>query len=35
MNDALGTSIVQRIFCGSRADWDRESPDAQYHDGYP
>ena len=35
MNDPLETSIVRHIFCGSRADWDRESPDAQYHDEYP
>jgi hypothetical protein len=35
MSDSLGTSIVQHIFCGSRADWDQESPDAQHHDEYP
>lgn len=35
MNDALGTEIVQHIFCGSRADWDRESPDAKSYDQNP
>jgi hypothetical protein len=35
MSDPLDTSIVQHIFCGSRADWDRESPDARHHDEYP
>jgi len=35
MNDPLGTSIIKHIFCVSKADWDRESPDAEYHDEYP
>src|SRR5262245_40577944 len=35
MNDPLETSFVQHIFCGSRADWDREAPDVQYHEEYP
>jgi hypothetical protein len=32
MNEPLGTAIVQHIFCGSRADWDREAPDAKHYD---
>jgi hypothetical protein len=32
MNDPLGTGITQHIFCGSRADWDRESPNVQHHE---
>lgn len=28
MDDPLGTDIKQHIFCASRADWDREAPDA-------
>ena len=35
MDDALATSIVQHIFCGSRADWDREAPDAKHYEEYP
>ena len=32
MDDALGTDVKLHIFCGSRADWDRESPDAAHHE---
>jgi len=35
MDDPLETSIVQHIFCGSQADWERESPDAKRYDEYP
>jgi hypothetical protein len=35
MDDALDTSIVQHIFCGSQADWDRESPDVKRHAEHP
>jgi hypothetical protein len=35
MDDPLETDIKQHIFCGSRADWDRESPDVQHHPEYP
>ena len=35
MDDVLGTRIVQHIFCGSRADWDREAPDAKRYEEYP
>jgi hypothetical protein len=35
MDDPLATSIVQHIFCGSRADWDHEAPDARCYDAYP
>jgi hypothetical protein len=28
MDDPLETDIKQHIFCASRADWDREAPDA-------
>lgn len=35
MDDPLDTQIVQHIFCGSRADWDREAPDAKHHAEYP
>lgn len=30
MDDPLGTDIKLHIFCGSRADWDAESPNAQF-----
>jgi hypothetical protein len=29
MDDDLGTDIKRRIFCGSRADWDRESAECE------
>ena len=32
MNDPLETDIKQHIFCGSRADWDKEAVDAQHFD---
>jgi len=35
MDDSLGTDVKRHIFCASRADWDRESPDATFHDEYP
>jgi hypothetical protein len=35
MDDPLGTQIVQHIFCDSRADWDREAPDATYFAEHP
>ena len=35
MDDALQTDFKQHIFCGSRADWDRESAAAQHYDEYP
>ena len=35
MDDPLDTSIVQHIFCDSRADWDREAPDAKRYAKYP
>lgn len=35
MDDPLGTDIKLHIFCGSRADWDGESPDAQFYEEEP
>ena len=35
MDDPLDTDVKRHIFCASRADWDRESPDATQHDEYP
>lgn len=35
MDDPLDTNVVQHIFCGSRADWDRESPDAKHYHEHP
>jgi len=35
MDDDLGTDFKMHIFCGSRADWDRESPAAQHYDEDP
>jgi hypothetical protein len=35
MDDPLGTDIKLHIFCGSRADWDRESLDAQSYGEAP
>ena len=35
MDDDLGTDIKVHIFCGSRADWDRESPDAKHYEEWP
>lgn len=35
MDDALNTDFKLHIFCGSRADWDRDSPDAGYFDEAP
>jgi len=35
MDDTLQTDFKQHIFCGSRADWDRESPDAKFFDTQP
>ncbi len=35
MEDDLGTDIKVHIFCGSRADWDRESEEALHHDEWP
>ena len=35
MDDPLDTQITQHIFCGSRADWDREASDAKHHEEYP
>jgi hypothetical protein len=30
LDDPLGTGIKTRIFCASRADWDRDRPDVRY-----
>lgn len=35
MDDDLETEIKVHIFCASRADWDRESPDAKFFDEWP
>ncbi len=35
MDDDLATDIKLHIFCGSRADWDHEAPDARHYDEYP
>jgi hypothetical protein len=35
MDSPLDTEIIQHIFCGSRADWDREAPDAKSYEQYP
>ena len=35
MDDDLETEIKLHIFCGSRADWDKESSTATYFDAYP
>jgi hypothetical protein len=35
MDEPLKTSVVQHIFCGSQADWDRESPDVKRYEEYP
>jgi hypothetical protein len=35
MDDELGTDIKRHIFYGSRADWDRESPEAQSYEEAP
>lgn len=35
MDDPLETDLKWHIFCGSRADWDKDSADAEYHDEYP
>jgi hypothetical protein len=35
MDDPLDTDVQMHIFCGSRADWDRESPSAQSYEEYP
>jgi len=35
MDDRLEAEIVQHIFCGSKADWDREAEDARSYDEYP
>jgi hypothetical protein len=35
MDDPLDTEMKQHIFCASRADWDRESPNARFFDEFP
>ena len=35
MDDDLGTDIKIHIFCGSRADWDHESPEAVEYEEWP
>lgn len=35
MDDPLDTDIKLHIFCGSRADWDEESPDALLYEEGP
>lgn len=35
MDDDLETDIQLHIFCGSRADWDHENPEAPEFDEYP
>jgi hypothetical protein len=35
MDGPLDTSVVQHIFCGSQADWDRESPDVKRYVEHP
>ena len=35
MDDSLDTEMKQHIFCASRADWDRESPNARHFDEFP
>lgn len=35
MDDTLDTDFKLHIFCGSRADWDQESPEARYFDEAP
>ncbi len=35
MDDDLGVSIERHIFCGSRADWDREAEGARSFDEWP
>jgi len=35
MDDQLGTDIRIHIYCGSRADWDSESPEAQCYEEGP
>ncbi len=35
MDDPIETDIKVHIFCASRADWDRESPDALHFDELP
>ncbi len=34
MIDDLGTDIQRHIFCGSKADWDKPSPDAEEFDEF-
>jgi len=35
MDDALETNLKLHIFCGSRADWDREDPEAKEFEEWP
>lgn len=35
MDDPLDTNFKLHIFCGSRADWDKESPAAKHFHEYP
>lgn len=35
MDSPLATDIKLHIFCGSRADWDQESPDAKHYNEAP
>jgi hypothetical protein len=35
MDDSLDTDFKLHIFCGSRADWDRESPNAKHYNESP
>jgi hypothetical protein len=32
LDEPLGASIRTHLFCGSRADWDRDAPDVRYFD---
>ena len=32
LDDALGAGVRTHLFCASRADWDRDEPDARYFD---
>ncbi len=32
LDEPLGASIKTHLFCASRADWDRDAPDARYFD---
>lgn len=35
MDDRLETDLKQHIFCGSRADWDKDAADAEFFEEFP